>query len=298
MLCAQPVTAETGSGPQAVGCGQCLNCLVNRRRQWTGRILLEGLSTERDHREVTWSTMTYAEENIPTAGRGAAGPMVRTLRPADVQLLFKRLRKRDSLGSFRVAYVGEYGDCTQRPHYHAMFFGPAPELVERELQRHWEPLFGHTQTRPWRLGNDAEDAHRTRSAYIANYTTKKMSQVDSPKLGPSRHREFFQASRRPGLGHCRMLLDLFTTEGAAIKMAETGDVPRSVRVAGTVWPLAPKTRAWLRDELGIPQTRKERREAFPEAQDDRVAPSSEDYAAAKLQHEKMVRRKVGRNGVL
>jgi len=44
----------------------------------------------------------------------------------DVQLFIKRLRKeQDSRGSSKIKYylVGEYGDLTKRPHYHAAIFG-------------------------------------------------------------------------------------------------------------------------------------------------------------------------------
>lgn len=292
LLCAKPITAILPSGQQLVGCGQCLNCTINKRRAWTARIMLEGLAAERNHREVSWTTLTYAEDAVPMAQRGRDSDSVLTLRPGDYVLAFKRMRKPDCLGPFRFVLCGEYGDKTQRPHYHALIFGPDSAAVEDALQRHWEPDFGHTRTRPWRAGEDIEadpsEVALGRAAYVANYVTKKMNTQDSPKLGMIREPEFFRCSRNPAIGWSRHLLDLCTTNGGSIEMAETGDVPRSVRIGKNRWPLARVLREHLRDDLGIPQTIQERNEILPPTRP-REQPTAEDYHRAAMQHEKLLR---------
>lgn len=289
MLCARPVALDEG---QLVGCGQCMNCLINRRRQWTARILLEGIACEAQGRQVSWCTLTYRDEALPVCARGDLGDVVPTLRPRDYQLAFKRLRKRDALGPFRFALVGEYGDRFGRPHYHAMLFGPAVFHVEHHFKRVWEAEYGHIQVRPWALSEDGseKDLRETRARYIAHYVTKKMSSVDSKKLHPVQEPEFWRVSRRPGLGCSNVLLDASTTKGGAMKLLEDGDVASTVRIGKKVWPLHPKVRAWLREELGVPQRGRDRRALTPPPSRARMPRTSEDYHRAAQAAEKEVRR--------
>lgn len=69
------------------------------------------------HPENSFVTLTYDPESLPRGG---------TLVKRHVQLFIKRLRR--SLGKRRISYfaVGEYGDESQRPHYHALLFGYWP----------------------------------------------------------------------------------------------------------------------------------------------------------------------------
>ena len=52
-----------------------------------------------------------------------------TLQKSDLQKFFKRLRKKTHE---KISYyaVGEYGDNTQRPHYHIILFNAIPRIVE------------------------------------------------------------------------------------------------------------------------------------------------------------------------
>ena len=95
------------------GCGQCLPCRIVKRRIWTHRIMLEAQM----HEKCSFLTLTYDPENEPPG---------RTLDPDDVQLWMKRFRERlrSEYGIFVRQYlIGEYGDETQRPHYHSAPFG-------------------------------------------------------------------------------------------------------------------------------------------------------------------------------
>lgn len=290
MLCSKPVTAITSTGPQLVGCGQCFTCDINKRRAWTARLLLEGLAAEAHGREVSWTTLTYDESQLPWAARGADGAAVETLAPHDYQLAFKRMRKRNSLGSFRFAICGEYGLRKGRPHYHALIFGPRTSDVEAALQEHWEGKHGHTRTRPWRYGSADDNAATSRAAYLANYVTKKMHQVGSPDLHPSQCPEFFRCSKVPALGYSTRLRDLVMSKGGEFDLAETGDVPITVRIAGKQWPLARVLRERLREELGVPQLKAER-EALIKPTRPRPQPTVEDYHRAAQRAEKLKRAK-------
>lgn len=287
MLCAKPVLVND----QLVGCGQCMNCRINKRRAWTARILLEGLCAEREGYQVSWCTMTYNDEMLPTMARGAGNPESKaTLYPRDLQLLNKRLRKSNSLGPFRFVAVGEYGDKTFRPHYHMLVFGPPPDDVKRELQRQWGSYYGFTMCEGWRSGHIGNDnVWLRRAAYIAHYVTKKMTSLDDTRLNMSREPEFFRMSTKPGIGVSRRLLDLQTTEGGAIQMTETGDVASTVRIAGNVYPLDRTVRDYVRKELGVPLTKRERDGILEGSDGAPLAPTAEDYWRAKKQAERMTK---------
>jgi hypothetical protein len=289
MLCSSPVTAVTSVGPQLVGCGQCFNCDVNKRRAWTARLLLEGLSCERNSHHVSWCTLTYNDDAIPLAARGRHLPPVETLRIGDYQRVFKRLRKRDRLGKFRYAITGEYGEKKERPHYHALLFGPDPLQVEYYLTQEWAKEFGFIQARPWRLGQKpGSDAAISRCAYLANYVTKKMHQEGAKELPDPQLPEFFKTSKEPPLGYSAHLKALIESTGGEYEIAETGDVPRTVRIAGKIWPLSRVLRERLRDDYGIPQRMLERHQLIKPTRP-REQPTADDYYKAKLKGEKLKR---------
>lgn len=292
MLCATPVPLERNGKRLLVGCGKCQCCRVNKLRAWSGRILMEGVSTEKDLRAVSWCTLTYRDENLPHIVRGKEGAPLPTLDPTDYQRCFKRLRKR--IGPFRFALVGEYGEKNYRPHYHALLYGPSVFHVEQGLKIEWAKAYGFIQVRPWRLpapdriGQDGKNVMVARARYIAGYVTKKMSSVDDPRL-KYRHPEFWRCSRTPGLGHTQRLVDLHYTKGGRSKVARTGDCLRTFRIGGETWPLGQTTLTWLRGELGIPLTEEERDVLHPTRERPvRVEPTDEDYENAKKSHRKML----------
>lgn len=290
MLCSRPIQVVTSSGLQQVGCGQCFNCTINKRREWTARILLEGRACQALGGHVTWTTLTYAEDNVPTAARGLDGQHVRTLRKADYQRVFKLLRKPERLGPFRFAICGEYGErSTKRPHFHVLFFGPVPGLVDRHLQEQWAKVYGFADAQDWRFGKRAgQDASMSRAAYIAGYVVKKMHQPDHLPALDARIPEFFRCSQSPPLGYSSILMDLATSEAGAMYIAENGDVPSTVRLNGKLWPLGQTIRKRLREDLGIPQLEKERHQLL-EPSNPRQQPTAEDYHRARQQSERLQR---------
>jgi len=104
MRCKNPYI-PTGKG-KAYPCGQCLPCRINRRRIWAHRIMLEaGL-----YGDNAFITLTYDDEHDPTS-----------LEPKHAQTFLKRLRH-NYPKPIRYYLVGEYGESTDRPHYHAALF--------------------------------------------------------------------------------------------------------------------------------------------------------------------------------
>lgn len=212
-------------GPVPVGCGQCLFCRINRRRLWAHRIELEA----RKHADSSFVTLTYSDSNLPDKG---------TLVPRDTQLFLKRLRKLADPLRVRYFLVGEYGDNTQRPHYHAALYGIGQQHADL-VQKAWG--LGHTMT--------AELNEHT-AQYIAGYVVKKMTSPDDPRLN-GRFPEFSRMSLRPGIGGDAMLdvSEVLTSKHGQKVIQRNGDVPNSISYGQRVRPLGRYLTGVLRESL-------------------------------------------------
>ena len=106
------------------------------------------------------------------------------LEPRDLTLFMKRLRKRIGKRKIRFFAVGEYGDKSQRPHYHLILFGLSHTFANL-IDGCWN--HGFTYTKECDAGT---------SRYIAGYVTKKLDSRNG-ELG-KRHPEFMRSSRQNG----------------------------------------------------------------------------------------------------
>lgn len=234
MKCGYMINLSKGTASRWVPCGQCMNCRINKKRTWTGKIVLE--SRYQDDIS-TFLTLTYDESNLPDRG---------SLQPRDPVNFINRLRARreiSALGNLRFFTVGEYGSRTWRPHYHLSLFGISPEH-EKIMQECWP--HGHIMA--------GEVTHESAS-YIAGYTTKKLSAHDDPRIEDTGlHPEFARMSKRPPLGASgyinQILPNLMTRPGAAA-IAAKGDVPTAFRIGGRTYPIGSYWRKWLRNQLNI-----------------------------------------------
>lgn len=221
LLCRNPFV----KGIEPYPCGQCMPCRINRRRVWSHRLMLES----HKHGSSVFATFTYAPENVPACG---------SLCPRDVQLWLKRFRKEIGF-PIRYYFVGEYGDETFRPHYHAALFGVGLEYQE-VAQKTWGFGFVH-------FGELTIKS----AQYIAGYVTKKMTKKDDPRL-KGLHPEFARMSLRPGIGASAMVdvaSALNDREGAA-EVNRLGDVPGLLRHGPKKLPLGRYLKRRLRNELG------------------------------------------------
>lgn len=114
-------------------------------------------------------TLTYSDEHLPHDG---------SVSRRELQLFFKKLRKK--LGKKKIRYFacGEYGDENKRPHYHALVFGH--DWADKQLYKynaHGDPIFtSETLTNVWGLGNCWSGSVTLKSAgYCARYTMKKIN---------------------------------------------------------------------------------------------------------------------------
>lgn len=150
-------------GEITLPCGTCILCREEQARQWMVRITHEATQ----HDENAFITLTYADQHLPEFNSLAY--------KIDMQRFWKRLRFHLAK-PLRYYAVGEYGDKSKRPHYHACVFGEA-FLTERTMLR-TEPT--HLWTNPlleeaWGLGHVSVGALTpTTASYTASYVTKKL----------------------------------------------------------------------------------------------------------------------------
>lgn len=230
-------------GMHAYGCGQCMPCRSNRRRIWTHRLMLESLK----YSDCAFVTLTYADEWLRM--REFRGTSYATLVPTDLQLWLKRLRKVISPSRVRFYGVGEYGDESQRPHYHVALFGYASCLygVSRYSKARVNCCVRCDCIRDtWGLGNILLGTLEERSAqYIAGYVMKKMTSTDDVRLH-GRHPEFARMSLRPGIGGYAVE----DIANALVGIPLDGDVPSGLRHGSKVLPLGRYLKRRLRVQLG------------------------------------------------
>lgn len=150
--CARPFLHKIGDGREfPLPCGRCLSCRIRRRSVWTLRLLQEISS----HETASFITLTYNDEVLPVrAGRSI-------LLKSDLQKFFKRLRKHRKGKKIKYYACGEYGEKTDRAHYHAILFNDFPR--KEELDEIWG--LGITD-----VGTCTEESIR----YVAGYVSKKL----------------------------------------------------------------------------------------------------------------------------
>lgn len=191
--------------PISVPCGQCIGCRLERSRQWAMRCYHEASLYENN----CFITLTYSDDTVPVLFPGEGD--YPTLRKRDYQLFMKRLRERFGSG-IRFYHCGEYGEGTNRPHYHACLFNfdfpdKVLESVDKAGYHHWSSVaLGEL----WTCGlHDIGSVTFESAAYVARYIMKKTLGKDAAdrydrmsyygevqRLEP----EYTTMSRRPGIG--------------------------------------------------------------------------------------------------
>lgn len=260
-------------------CGKCMQCRISKRRMWTHRLLLESQLWS----SSAYVTLTYAPEFQPfhfETPKGRFDSVLPTLNPRDAQLFMKRLRRNlegvdyvynpqfdvDSsvpqfINPLRFYLVGEYGDDTERPHYHIIVFnsptcarGRTNHVLIRDTGSCC-PTCDLYRSIWGRGGVDLGVVERESIQYVAGYVTKKMtSKSDARLLG--RHPEFARMSNRPGIGAnavdmlSEAMVDPVT--GEIFGLDDNWDVPVSLRQGGSLLPLGRYLRNKLRIKMGIP----------------------------------------------
>lgn len=180
----EPIYRSPGKGSFFVGCGRCLYCRIQRRRDWTLRLLHEA----QNWHGSSFVTLTYSPDNLPPGG---------TLVKSDLQKFFKRMRKNYSDMKFKYYACGEYGEIGGRPHYHALMFGI--DHGEKDISDLLEDV--------WSLGKvDVGFVSEQSVRYVAQYIDKKFLNMDEEKVKgyyEGRLPEFQLQSQGLGLSYLR-----------------------------------------------------------------------------------------------
>jgi len=128
-----------------------------------------------DHDRSIYITLTYDDNHIPDFD---------SLRKEDLVKFFKRLRRKTDK-KIRYFATGEYGDRTDRPHYHAIIFGLG--FMDRQIimdswtKCDWTPI---------RILKSFGFAEPDSINYVAGYIQKKLS-------GELAEEEYTKKNREP-----------------------------------------------------------------------------------------------------
>lgn len=219
MVCYHPIAAWQSRAPKANGkkliifgapaparvnefepinlpCGQCVGCRLDRSKQWAIRCVHEA----KYHAANSFLTLTYDNSHVPWSSITGE----QTLCKRDLQLFFKRLRKAIYPTKVRYFACGEYGDTTNRPHYHVILFGydfsdsrfvhqvtPSGILWRSDkLNEIWGN--GHCV-----IANVTFDT----CAYTARYILKKTTGEAAEERYEGIEPEYTVMSRRPGIAY-------------------------------------------------------------------------------------------------
>ena len=187
-------------------CGQCIECRLNRSRQWANRCMLEATY----HPQSLFLTLTYDNEHLPTneiITPDGEIAYVGTLVKSDMSKFMKALRQEYSYhhdNELRFFGCGEYGSDTMRPHFHIIVFG----LLLDDLVFHHKNFQGdmfftsETLQKCWRNKGFvlASDVTWDTCAYTARYIMKKHLGKDKVFYEDNcLEPEFINMSRRPGI---------------------------------------------------------------------------------------------------
>jgi hypothetical protein len=227
MKCKYPQTKYIDGIEIQHRCGQCIPCIINRRQEWTGRILMESYM----HPSSFFLTLTYASWWYPIQG----------VCPDELQRFIKRLRK--TVGKFRYFAIGEYGDESARPHYHVVIYG------NDDIIRYYEAA-----RESWRFGHiDIRTLIKERASYIAGYAAKKYSKTKQVPDGYND--EFSRMSRKPGIGLpfiSKFVKALGKTNVSLVydDESDTKEVTK-IRIGARIYPLDGYMRRAIRKNFGV-----------------------------------------------
>lgn len=227
MICERPIKANG----LVVGCDNCIPCRVNRRRVWSSRLQMEALGHER----ACFITLTYNDRFYPSDG---------SVRPDALKNFIKKLRRVMAKDERKIRFyaVGEYGDNTWRPHYHALLFG-ANSLDQSAIEKAWTDREG-TSLGFVMVG----ELSRESAGYVAGYCTKKLTHPENPLL-EGRHPEFARMSNRPGIGVPGLAKLVQALEPYQYEIESAGDVPYRVKLFGKEQPLGKYLHNKLREHF-------------------------------------------------
>jgi len=204
-----------GSSTQKAGmqlfwrpCQYCGECRISQARQKASRAVHE----QSRWKQSCFITLTYKNE-----------PKDKSLHPEDTKGFIRRLQYRLK-HPIKYMLVGEYGDKTERPHYHALIYGtdfglshyralhregisvPQKKIEsldpsDLEILHETAALRSPELEDLWELGHaSVGDLTFDSAAYACRYSLKKITGDSAPLHYGNRLPEFIRMSTKPALG--------------------------------------------------------------------------------------------------
>ena len=182
------------------------------------------------HRASLTHFYNWSDSDVADWIHGTYEPMS-TLRVKVVQDFIKRLRRwftkhYPDLPPFRVAYTGEYGDQTQRAHYHLILFGWPPhkaaaDFLEAAWKRHHDGAIVHPNRHDAWIGRKSWiDPEAAAASYIPKDLTKGRRELRATPALAARADAFVRASKHPPLG--QVALELWRDDVIAPEIDKAG----------------------------------------------------------------------------
>ena len=197
-MCIKPFSVKVDGKIYTVPCKRCLGCRVSYFQDIMFLSQCEAVHAYESGFGCSFVTLTYADAFVPLAYSDYDKEFRMTLRRKQFTDFMKRMhinlqRKNFPLKHFRFIACGEYGDGSRnngipsdRPHYHAVFFGPDAALADRLVYESWKFGFCH-------VGDLAAGGLR----YVSDYVTKSKMDTFSNLVvydSTNRERPFFRRS--------------------------------------------------------------------------------------------------------
>lgn len=231
------------------------------------------------HEDSIFVTLTYSDEYLPE---------FHSLKKSDLQKFFKRLRKR--LGERKIRYFacGEYGEQSQRPHYHAIIFGLSLDFHDTQLIVDSWPFCDWTvpAIRRQSFGLAEPDS----ISYVAQYIDKKYSGDKAEEEYNAKNREpvFKIASLGIGRDFCDLHVDTLRANGSINYRGSKVNLPRYYLKRLGLDPEEYKQKALdieRAEVLEITGVEKTYDEMYHEAKPAQVRSLQERVQASKKQHD-------------
>lgn len=147
--------------PLDLPCGRCIGCRIRRTQEWAIRCMNEAAM----HPHNSFVTLTYDQEHD-----------AQSLDYTHFQAFLRSLRRTTPVRFFA---AGEYGEQTNRPHWHALLFGVAFSPMEQigkqlyrspALEKHWPHGY-----------SSIGEVNLTTARYVASYCIKKVNGKQAEK---------------------------------------------------------------------------------------------------------------------
>lgn len=140
-------------------------CRIARTAEWSTRII-----HEMEGKTGCFITLTYDDKHLPEDN---------SVTKDELQRFIKRLRKKIYPENFKYFGCGEYGEISERPHYHLILIGwnqETKDLIQLPNKKYYSPLIQSV----WDKGNNQFGAASIEAIhYVTGYIRKKIYNKDN-----------------------------------------------------------------------------------------------------------------------